>query len=403
MTITEDRPSTGLLLPDTLNPIGHLLGGASFIGRHPSTPLDSDDGSRWYLDPDDPSIRYQSVTWTISSTESAPFLMPWAAGQAVDEFIAHWAEIGDMASTLGWPEVRTWLVGEAKVQRELAADIGTWLHDVLEARLLGMVVPEPPAHIMGRTLRTGQERIHITVPMLNAWASGIGNFLDDYRPVPVMAEATVCNPIEGYAARIDLMAEFPGHGLGLMDAKSGAVKDSATAQLTAQRHATEVWLPLGDRVDMPRADWAAVLHLRPKWQRGYKVRRVPTGPAEWAWFRAMNRLLKERERDREPSEVMYPPIFDVAGDAVALLGSPMVEDTGLRCAGALRAAGFTWLHELAAIEVKDVLSDPKRGTGIKGVGPKAVDALRAMLATEGLTFAGEAREPKTKENAHAFA
>ena len=384
MTATPEAP---VRLAAILQEHVDKLGGAAFIGRHQSLVETNDDGSRWYYDPENPEVRYQSVTWTISSTESAPWLPAWAAGLAADVCLDNWALIGDMVAAVGVPATRTWIASEAKVQRELAADVGTYLHDVLEARLLSMPIPAPPEHVLGRTLKTSGEIMQITDEMLAVWAMGIDHFLADYRVRPVMAEATVCNPIEGYAARVDLMAEFPGYGLGLVDLKSGMVKQSATAQLTAQRHATEVWLPLGERIDMPPAQWGAVLHLRPKWQRGYKLQRVPTGPSEWSWFRALTRALKERERPA--SEVMYPPIFDADGEAAALVESPMVEDTGLRCAKALQGAGFTWLHELANVPVEQVVSDLKRGTGIKGVGPKAVDALRGLLAAQGLSFAGE--------------
>ena len=67
----------------------------------------------------------------------------------------------------------------------------------------------------------------------------------------------------------------------------------------------------------------------------------------------------------------------------------MVEDLPVRCARILAAEGFTWLHELAAVTAADILSDPKRKTGIRGVGPKAVDELRGLLAVHDLSFADE--------------
>jgi hypothetical protein len=145
---------------------------------------------------------------------------------------------------------------------------------------------------------------------------------------------------------------------------------------------------------MPRAEWGAVLHLRPKWVRGYKLRRVPTGPEQWAWFQAANRLLKAREDQPDLDRMaLYPPEFDTAGDVVRIPTVPMIEDTGLRCARALQDAGLSWLHEVAAFTVADLLS--VRGTktrpesGIKGVGQKAIDGLRVLLAEHGLTFADE--------------
>lgn len=381
-------------LADTLAGIRDKLGDARFIGRHIGLVETNDDGSRWYTDPDNPEITYQSVTWTIGSSESAPWLMDWAAKLAAEQTAEHWADLGDMAATLGWPAAIVWLKGEAKRQRELAAAVGTWLHDVLEAFLLDMPIPDPPKWILGRRLTTGGEDMVINRQTLDAWAVGIMNFITDYRLVPVMAEASVCNPIEGYAGRVDLGAEFPGHGLGLVDLKSGQPRKSVMAQLTALMRATEVWLPMGDRIEMPRFEWGAVLHLRQTWERGYKLRRVPTGPEQWRWFQACTRLLKARESQPDLERMaLYPPVFDPeSGEVLGVPVAPMVEDTGLRCAKALRAAGFTWLSDLARFTVADVQSNPKAGTGVRGIGPQAIKDLRAMLAGHGLTFADEATE-----------
>jgi hypothetical protein len=388
MTITMPEP---VRLSSVLEGIRDLLGDATFIGRYQGVvDTNEHDGSRWYTDPSDSNIRYQSVTWTIGSTQSAPWLMAWAAKLAAEQACEHWAEIGDLAASAGWPAAVAWLKDEAKRQRDLAAEVGTWHHDVLEALLLDASIPDPPKWILGRRLQTGGEDLVITQETLDRWAEGILNFVTDYRLTPIMAESTVCNPIEGYAARVDLGAEFPGYGLGLVDMKTGQPRTSVMAQLTAQMHATEVWLPLGDRIEMPRFEWGAVLHLRQVWERGYKLRRVPTGLEQWAWFRAANDLLKMREAQPDLERLaMYPPEFAEDGSVARFPVTPMIEDTGLRCARALRNAGLTWVHELAAYDVADIASDTKRKMGIKGVGPKAIEALRGLLADHDLTFADE--------------
>jgi hypothetical protein len=378
-----------------LESIREQLGDASFIGRHGGV-VDTDDhtGSRWYTDPEDPEVFYQSVTWTISSSESAPWLMAWAAKLAAEYAVDHWSEVGGLMRDVGPMGVVAWLKEEARRQRELAAECGTWHHDVLEAILLDQAIPDPPKWVIGRRLTTGGEDFLITQETLDRWADGILHFITDYRLVPVMSEATVCNPIEGYAARVDLGAEFPGHGLGLVDMKSGRPRVSVMAQLTAQKNATEVWLPLGGRVEMPAFEWGAVLHLRQTWERGYKLRRVPTGPAQWAWFRSANRLLKSREEQPDLERMaLYPPEFDEAGDVVRIPTIPMLEDSGLRCAKPLIGAGLRWLHEVAEFTAEDLLSKPGTKTrparGVKGVGPKSIEELRLALAQHGLTLAGE--------------
>ncbi len=374
-------------LASVLAGIADQLGDARFIGRH-ATLVDTDqhDGSRWYTDPDDPEVHYQSVTWTIGSSQSAPWLMAWAAKLAVEFSVDHWSEIGGLMRAETPDRVVAFLKAEAERQRELAAECGTWFHDVLEAILLDAVIPDPPSWILGRRLTTGGEDMVITQTVLDQWADGIVNFITDYRLVPVMAEASVCNPIEGYATRVDLCAEFPGYGLGLIDLKSGSARPSVMAQLTAMMHATEVWLPLGGKVPMPRCQWGAVLLLRQTWDRGYKLRRVPTGPEQWAWFQACTRLLKARESQPELSRMaMYPPHFGVDGSVQGIPALPMIEDTGWRCAKALRTAGLSWVAELAQFTAADVQA-------IKGVGPKSIDTIRAVLTGHRMAFADEIEE-----------
>lgn len=399
MTAAPESPARVASVLDTVR---EMLGDAAFIGRHGGVvDTDEDTGSRWYCDPDDPGITYQSVTWTISASESAPWLMAWAAKLAVEYAVEHWGEIGGLMRADGPRVTVAFLQDEARRQRELAAEVGTWHHDVLEAILLDAAIPDPPKWVLGRRLTTGGEDMVITQEVLDRWADGIVNFISDYRLVPVMSEATVCNPIEGYAARVDLGAEFPGHGLGLVDMKSGKPRASVMAQLTAQKNATEVWLPLGGRVEMPRFEWGAVLHLRQVWERGYKLRRVPTGASQWAWFRAANRLLKAREEQPDLERLaLYPPVFDEDGQVVGVPVVPMLEDTGLRCSRALTGAGLRWLSEVAEFTADDLLSRPATKTrparGIKGVGPKGLEDVRVLLRQYGLALAGEAVETATE-------
>jgi hypothetical protein len=141
---------------------------------------------------------------------------------------------------------------------------------------------------------------------------------------------------------------------------------------------------------MPRFQAAAVLHLRQVWDRGYKLRPVPTGARQWAWFTACNRLLREREAQAGiDGSVMYPPTFGPDGAVIDIPKVPMIEDSGLRCRNVLRAAGFAWLHELTGFTTSDLLSDTKRKTGVRGVGPAAIDDIRRVLGEHGLTLAGD--------------
>lgn len=373
-------------LAEVLREHAHLLGGARFIGRHETQAVDGPDDSRWYHDPGRPGLRYQSVTWTISSTESAPWIVPWAATVAAEVVRDNWSALGGLMRSEGGPALMVkWLKEEARRQRELAADVGTWLHDVLEALLTGRPIPDPPAYMIGRTLRTGGERILITQEALDSWADGILNFITDFRLTCVMSEASICHPGDGWAGRVDVVAEMPGYGLIAIDAKSGNVRKSVIAQLAAIVNAREVWIPGGGQIPMPRCDGAAVLHLRPRWARGYKLRPVLGKDLVegYAWFLAAAELLREREAAPDVDRsVWYPPVFDEDGDVIDIPKVPMIEDSGLKCARALGRAGLTWLVELEEFTAADVLA-------VRGVGPKAMEDLAVLLAEHGLSFADQ--------------
>lgn len=353
-----------------------------------------EDGSRWYTDPDDPRRRFRSVTSTIDGTENTPWRLKWAATIAAETVLDNWGALGAlMRSENGPNEMLKWLKGEADRQRRLALVIGSWLHDALESLVTpGKPIPDPPDWILGRVLRNGGERILITREALDSWADGLLAFLTRFRAQVVMSEASICNPELGYATRTDLVVWLPGWGLVCIDLKTGRVSRSVRMQMAAMLRATEVWIPGGGKIEMPECARAGVLHLRPRYAEGFKLIGLTSEEVHQGWdeFEAATRLLQARERsDDYERAVMYPPEFGPHGEVVTIPTIPMIEDSGLRCRRLLREAGFTWLHELANFQVVDLMSDPKRKTGIKGVGAGAIKDIRAALAKHGLALAGD--------------
>ena len=375
-------------LAEVLRPFADMLGDAQFIGRHEDGQAENGaDGSRWYTDPYRPGRRYLSVTWTIDSTESAPWRMPWAGTIAAEVVVDNWSELGALMRAHNGPQLALkWLKGEADRQRKLAMAVGSWQHDALEALITpGKAIPDPPEWMLGRMLRNGGERILITRESLDSWADGLLAFLTQYRAQVVMSEATIANPELGYATRVDLVVWCPGIGLVLIDLKTGRVSRYVRMQMAAMLRAPEVWIPGGGRIDMPACDEVAVLHLRPRYEYGFKLIKLDADEVEQGWdeFQAATTLVKTRERSGEyERSVLYPPEFSPSGEVVRIPTVPMVEDSGLRCRSALRAAGLTWIHELAEFTQADVRA-------IRGVGPKAIDDLRVLLHQHGLAFAGE--------------
>jgi hypothetical protein len=328
-----------------------------------------DDGDyRWYVDPLDES-RYESVTAIISAANAKPWLSPWAAKLAAQYAVEHHDFIGTSIREAGAGPTVALISNAAKAKREMKADIGTHQHNMVEALILDHALPSVPDHLVDAEV--DGERVD-----QDAITDGFLNFVSDFSPTFHLAEATVSNERHRYAGTLDFVASFPamtcgrpGGRRGLVDVKSGVVLDSTMgAQLAAYRRADTVWLDsMGGKAPMVDVDFAAVLHLRQDYARGYKLLEVPAGPEQFDWFTAMARQyhmgldLGKLER-----RALYPPLPDGSQPP------PLLEDTSLRCRKALVAAGHTNLGDLLGLTVPTLLA-------VKGVGPKAVEAIAALL------------------------
>jgi len=123
-------------------------------------------------------------------------------------------------------------------------------------------------------------------------------WLEDFMPEFEMTEATVANPVVGYAGALDCVCRIPVLDKRLViDYKSGkGIYADVALQLSAYRYATEVWLPNAIKEPMPETDGGAVLHLKPG---GYEFRPVFTGAAEFAAFcAARTAYVWKRENER---------------------------------------------------------------------------------------------------------
>lgn len=346
---------------------------------------DADD--RWYYDPTDPSLRYESVTAILSSSTAKPWLTPWASKSAATFAVEHLELVAHTLLDAGKEAAVRLISGAAARERDLKADRGTYVHDVLQALVMDWPIPDLPAHLVTAVI----DGAHVDP---DAITEGVVNFLSDHHVQPLMAEATVCNRTLGYAGTLDLVAHLPRLRLpwvgpqtgltGLLDCKSGASLDNTTPpQLAAYSRAEEVWLPLGRIIRMPQVDFRAVLHVREGFYGGYKVVQVDRDPARWdaawQWFTACQRVLAHQRNQAEfVGQGIYVPGPD--GEQPA----PPIEDIhGLgRWQGHLALAGIYTLDELATLT-------PAQLAAVKGVGPKAVEALTSKLTEHGLTLAAE--------------
>jgi hypothetical protein len=246
------------------------------------------DGDREYIDPADRTKVYPSVT-SILGVLSKPALIPWAAKMTAECAADNAHEIARLVDA----GQRAAVVRRLKHARfaDSRMDTGSALHARVEAYLLGSTAPRLPDGV-------DSDQIDAMLTQYRQWET-------DFEPVYELVETRLCNPMLGYAGRLDLLSKFPRLG-GVtlaIDIKTGAnVYPETALQLAAYRNATEVWLDSGEKVPMPRVDGGAVLHLRPD---AYSFIPVDTDTVVFGAFLASLSAYIFR-RDSEPTVLGAP-------------------------------------------------------------------------------------------------
>ena len=252
-----------------------------------------------------------SVTNALSVGCAKPALVPWAAKIVAEK---SWDALPRMVAAMlakdcgAGPRrdeacgrcrdcLTRELKGEVTVARDKAADLGSRIHALAEAHVLGAQL----------AYEDGDEEAH---PFVDQYVRFLKDFNVDIERDIESAELTVANPRLGYAGTLDLLVRLPfagyiedkivpaegdERGLFLVDLKTSRTRAATSIygeyalQLAALRHATETWLPDDTQGRMPRIHGAAVLNLR---QRTYELLPVPTGSKEFDAFKGSLALAK---------------------------------------------------------------------------------------------------------------
>lgn len=177
----------------------------------------------------------------------------------------HKAKCPHIPSALGYLKAAPWR------KRDAAADMGTSIHDVLEALAYE------------RSLETDAP-----------FAQYLVEWWEAYRPRVLESEAQVVNTTDGYAGSLDLIADIYGRRL-VIDLKTSKLYDGSgkpkgvdrnwCLQLAAYRFADFIFED--DKTwEMPVIEGAAVLWLPQDAPEEWKFIEVPAGGVEYAAFLA---------------------------------------------------------------------------------------------------------------------
>lgn len=178
-----------------------------------------------------------------------------------------------------------------------ASGIGSLIHEVAEARALGLPTPE-------------HEEKH------EGFIRSLDMFLDEWQPEFVHTEMTVYNRRYGYAGTLDGIMDA-GRVRYLFDWKTTkpgkqghGIYPEAALQMASYRFAEFGGMPNGTELPMPEVDECVGINLRPN---GYKV--VPVS-ADEAVFKVFLHVLQvarfQKEMDSLIGSPLAPPLRVVA-------------------------------------------------------------------------------------------
>jgi hypothetical protein len=163
-----------------------------------------------------------------------------------------------------------WLKGAADRHRDAAAERGSAVHAEAEQLVLTHARESARLYLAHETVKPWPDEI---APYQRSFT----NWIDDYHPEFLAAEATVFNRTQAYAGTLDIIAriELPGGVVivPVIDIKSGrAVYPEVALQNAAYARGEFIGHPDGvTEIPMIPTDSGAVLHLTPK---GYEFRLV---------------------------------------------------------------------------------------------------------------------------------
>lgn len=219
-----------------------------------------------------PYGKFMSVTTLLDGGVPKPGLPHWYAGQVAQRAIDSIPKLARLRGQLARTEALAWLRGAGNERRDAAGDLGTAVHNAIEARILGAPAPEP----------TEEQQ-----PYLDAFA----RFWDDHEPVVEATEMTLANPDDQWAGTGDVWMSLPrsrwSNAVLLGDWKSGRKPHAETAmQCAAYRRAKVGWLKDGTEVTPPATEDAVLIHLRPDAypDTGYRIYPLDTSDAVYAAF-----------------------------------------------------------------------------------------------------------------------
>ncbi|MET9617131.1 hypothetical protein [Kitasatospora indigofera] len=213
-------------------------------------------GSRFYIHPERPEIKFPGVTSVIAMLPK-PFLVFWSAKLTAELAVDSLPFVQQMAERDRQGAI-DYLKGASRRYTKIRADVGSRAHDLFERMIRGENVG----------------RVH---PDLEPYRVLFADFLLKVNPELIRAEDVAWSSTHEYAGSFDAILRVwldedgkptpdrSGTAVVLMvDWKTSAATYADVAlQMAAYTHADLIIAPDGSSEPMPEVDGAAVLHITP--------------------------------------------------------------------------------------------------------------------------------------------
>jgi hypothetical protein len=237
----------------------------------------------WYRDKVTGDKLRRVTTILSQGSTKGDVLALWAANLVAETALANLPRL--VAASLyaeQRQEMYDWLRRAPTRKKDERADIGSAVHSIIEAHVLGQPIP---AELTDN-------------PEMAPYLRNFLQFVEEWQVTFEASEMVVGNRTAGYAGTLDYLlrspliaAEFeiPASTVLMGDTKTGGELDvkgvypEAALQMSAYRKAEVAWLRDGSTVPMPAThSTGVVLHLRPE---GYRLIPVACGDDVFAAFR----------------------------------------------------------------------------------------------------------------------
>ena len=165
-------------------------------------PVPARQGNGYYAD-HLTGDRLRSVTTILGGGVPKPALLFWAAITCTDAAIEALPQlVAASRNPQAMAELRDWIKRAHTRKKDERADVGSAVHAIIEARLLGQPIPE--------ALQLGEELVRLDSEDLAPFVGQIDRFLLEWEPEFTASEMVVANPIHGYAGTLDFMLRSTG-------------------------------------------------------------------------------------------------------------------------------------------------------------------------------------------------